>query len=72
MSQKYIKIKVKWREYFSVIDSRAASIVRYGAGSIIWIKMKLQELDRKTRKLTATYGAQHPTAHIDRLNFAEM
>ena len=51
----------------SAINSRAVSIVRYGAGIISWAKMELEELDRKTRKLMTMYGAQHPKADVDRL-----
>ena len=29
--------------------------------------MELEELDRKTRKLMTMYGANHPTADVDRL-----
>ena len=49
------------------INSRAVSIVGYGAGIISWTKMGLEEIDRKTKKLMALYGAQHPKADVDRL-----
>ncbi|XP_063609949.1 uncharacterized protein LOC134783877 [Penaeus indicus] len=49
------------------IDSRAVSIVRYGAGIIKWTKNELEELDRKTRELMTIYGAHHPKADVDRL-----
>ena len=49
------------------INSRAVSIVRYGAGIISWTKMELEELDRRTRKLMTMYGAHHPKADVDRL-----
>ena len=32
-------------------NSRAASIIRYGAGIINWTKEELRKMDRKTRKL---------------------
>ena len=51
----------------SAINSRAVSIVRYGAGIIKWTKNELEELDRKTRTLMTMYGAQHPKADVDRL-----
>ena len=47
-----------------IINSRAVSIVRYGAGIISWTKMELEELDQKTRKLMQMYGAQHHKAEI--------
>ena len=49
------------------INSRAVSVVRYGAGIISWVKMELEELDRRTRKLMTMYGAHHPKADVDRL-----
>ena len=42
--------------------------VRYGAGIISWIKMELEELDWRTRKLMTMYGAYHPKADVDRLH----
>ena len=42
--------------------------MRYGAGIISWIKMELEELDWRTRKLMTIYGANHPKADVDRLH----
>ena len=49
-----------------VVNSRAVSIIRYGAGIVSWTKMELQELDRITRKLMTMYGAHNPKADVDR------
>ena len=49
-----------------VVNSRAVSIIRYGAGIVSWTKMELQELDRITRKLMTMYGAYNPKADVDR------
>ena len=62
-----LKSKLNGGNIISAIDSRAVSIVRYGAGIIKWTKNELEELDRKTRKLMTMYGAQHPKADVDRL-----
>ena len=35
----------------AVINSRAVSIIQYGAGIVDWTKEELQKMDRKTRKL---------------------
>ena len=51
----------------STINSRGASILRYGSGIISWKKMELEEPDWKTRKLMTMYGAHHPKADVDRL-----
>ena len=46
-----LKSKLNGGNIISAINSRAVSIVRYGAGIINWTKMELEELDLKTRKL---------------------
>ena len=61
-SEKYTKAKVIWRNNVSAFNSRAVSIVRYGAEIISWTKMKLEELDWKTRKLMAWYVAHNSKA----------
>ena len=48
------------------INSKTVVIVRYGARIISWTKMKLEELDQKTRTLMTRYGAHHPKADIER------
>ena len=62
-----LKSKLNGGNIISAINSRAVSIVRYGAGIISWTKMELEELDRRTRKLMTMYGAHHPKADVDRL-----
>ena len=62
-----LKSKLNGGNIISAINSRAVSVVRYGAGIIKWTKNELEELDRKTRKLMTMYGAQHPKADVDRL-----
>ena len=42
------------------INSRAVSVIRYGAGIVDWTKNELQEMDRKTRKLLTIYRSMHP------------
>ena len=49
------------------INSRAVSIIRYGAGIIEWTKAELEDMDRKTRKMLNIYHAMHPRADIDQL-----
>ena len=63
-----LKSKVNGENFItSAIKSRAVSTVRYEAGIIIWTKIELEEIDRKTRKLMTIYGAQHLKADVDRL-----
>ena len=62
-----LKSKLNGGNIILAINSRAVSIVRYGAGIISWTKMELEELDRRTRKLMTMYGAHHPKANVDRL-----
>ena len=46
-----LKSKLNGGNIISAINSRAVSMIRYGAGIINWTKMELEELDLKTRKL---------------------
>ena len=43
-----LKSKLNGGNIILAINSRAVSIVRYGAGIISWTKMELEELDRRT------------------------
>ena len=62
-----LKSKLNGGNIILAINSRAVSIVRYGAGIISSTKMKLEELDWRTRKLMTIYGAHHPKVDVDRL-----
>ena len=62
-----LKSKLNGGNIILAISSRAVSIVRYGVGIISSTKMKLEELDWRTRKLMTIYGAHHPKADVDRL-----
>ena len=62
-----LKSKLNGGNKISAINSRAVSMVRYGAGIFKWTKNELEELDRKTRELMSLYGTQHPKADVDRL-----
>ena len=48
----------------SAINSRAVSLIRYGAGIIKWIKEELRALERKTRKLLTIYRSLHSQADV--------
>ena len=62
-----VKSKLNEGNIILAINSRAVSIVRYGAGIISWTKMELEELDRRARKLMTMYEAHHPKVDVDRL-----
>ena len=49
--RKILKSKLNGVNAITAINSRAVSVVRYGAGIIKWTKEDLQKMDRKTRKL---------------------
>ena len=65
--KKILKSKLKGGNTIKAINSRAVSIIRYGAGIVDWTKEELQEMDRKTRKLLTINRALHPRADADRL-----
>ena len=62
-----LKSKLNGWNIISTINSKPVSIVKSGAVIICCTKMKLEELDRKTRKLVTMEGAQQPIAAIDGL-----
>ena len=68
--RKILKSKLNGGNVIKAINSRAVSLVRYGAGIIDWAKDELRQIDRKTRKLLTIYHALHPQADVDRLYMA--
>ena len=62
-----LKSKLNGWNIISTINSKSVSIAKSGAVIICCTKMKLEELDRKTRKLVTMEGAQQPIAAIDGL-----
>ena len=50
------KLKINGGSIISNINSRVASIVRYGAGITSWKKIELEEIDQKTRKMMMILG----------------
>ena len=59
-SRKILKSRLNGKNIIIAINTWAVSLLRYGAGLIIWTKNELQQLDRKTRKKLTMYGAFHP------------
>ena len=55
----------------SVINSRAVSLVRYGAGVLKWTKEGLKVIDRKTRKIMNMNRMHHPRSDTDRLYISQ-
>ena len=65
--KKILKSKLNGGNTIKAINSRAVSIIRYGAGIVDGTKEELQEMDWKTRKLLTINRALHPQADVDRL-----
>ena len=65
--KKILKSKLNGGNTIKAINSRAVSIIRYGAGIVDWTKEELQEMDRKTRKLLTINRALYPQADVNRL-----
>ena len=65
--KKVLKSKLNGKNVIVVINTRAVSVPRYGAGIINWTKAELESMDRKTRKRMTIYGMLHPKANMDRL-----
>ena len=62
-----LKSKLNGGNIITAINSKAVSLIRYGAGIINWTKEEVRIIDRKTRKLLTMYRALHPQADTDRL-----
>ena len=62
-----LKSKLNGGNVISAINSKAVSLIRYGAGILNWTKDEVRNMDRKTRKLLTTYRTLHPQADVDRL-----
>jgi hypothetical protein len=65
--KKILKSKLNAGNIIKAINSRAVSIIRYGAGLIEWTKEELKEMDRKTRKILTIYKCFHRRYDVDRL-----
>jgi hypothetical protein len=65
--KKILKSKLNAGNIIKAINSRAISIIRYGAGLIEWTKEELKEMDRKTRKILTIYKCFHPRDDVNRL-----
>ena len=65
--RKILKSKLNGGNTICALNSRAVSLIRYGAGIIQWTKEEIRVMDRKTRKLLTTYRSMHPQADVDRL-----
>ena len=65
--RKILKSKLNAGNTITAINSRAVSLIRYGAGILDWTKDEMRAMDRKTRKLLTIYRTLHPQADIDRL-----
>ena len=51
----------------ATINSRAVSLMRYGAGIIDWTKEELRVINRKIRKIMRMNRVYHPQSDVDRL-----
>ena len=49
------------------INSRAVSLIRYGAGIIEWTKEDMRQMGCKTRKLLTMHRSMHPQSEVDQL-----
>ena len=59
--------KLIGRNKIKAINTWAVSLVRYGAGIIMWKKAELESMDRRTRKLMTMNKELHPRGDVARL-----
>ena len=62
-----LKLKLNAGNVFQAINTSAVLTVLYGAKTMQRTKEELQQVDRKTRKLTTIYGGLYPWSCVDRL-----
>ena len=65
--RKIISSKLNGGNTIKAINSRAVSLVRYGAGILNWTKEELRCMDRKTRKIMTMNRMYHPQSDVHRL-----
>ena len=65
--KKILISKLNAGNIIQAINSRAVSLIRYGARIIDWRKDELKDIDRKTRKFFAIHRSMHPQLDVDRL-----
>ena len=62
-----LKSKLYGKNKITAVNTWAVAIFRYGAGILYWKESELKEIDRKSRKTIAMYGALHPKSDVNRL-----
>ena len=67
MLKNVLKSKLNGGNLVHGVNTWAASLLRYSAAFVSWIKSELQAMDKKTRKLFTIYRALHPKSDVDRL-----
>ena len=62
-----MKSRLNVRNKIIAINTWGVSMMRYGAGIVRWTKSKLDEIDRKTRKVMTLNNELHSKSDVDRL-----
>ena len=65
--RKILKSKLNGGNTIQAVNSWAVTLIRYTVGILDWTIAKLEDLDRKTRKLMTAHRTLHPQSDIDRL-----
>ena len=62
-----IKSQLNGKNKIRAANIWAASLMRYGAGTVKWNKEELQEIDRKSRKIMTMNKELHPRSDVARI-----
>ena len=62
--RKVLETKLNNGNVFKVINILAVSVVRYSAAFLQWLRLELQEIDRRTRKSLIMQNGFHPVVSI--------
>ena len=66
-SKPVMRRQLNGQKKIRALNTRAISMLRYGAGILDWRKNVLNEMDRKTRKIMTINKEFHPKSNINRL-----
>ena len=65
--RKILTTELNAKNKIMAIKSLAIPVLTYGFGIIQWLKLEIEKIDRKTRKILTINGMHHPRADVQRL-----
>ena len=66
-----MKSQLNGKNKIKVANTRAVSLIKYGARTIKWDKEELQEIDGKSRKIMTMKKELHPRSDVAKYTYPE-